>query len=273
MESHSYMYEKLLSCRQSYNIDMLDMGYLIGIIDPISAKYPVFRVSLFSTTTLFCKVSSMFFWGPRHEPWNAVSDVKIQLKVIKIVRDSRLDAATNVLESPGKCSGTTLTGKQLTHWDSKSYLRTALWHSLHTHNGSFQATKLKLWSSLYIEMIPLVDSFYPLWKDRSIKTIWMPIDDVLALTGVSAFGKRSLSVSAWCRDARIPFIRYVGLVYLHQPNIHYENVCERLCFEQRRSHTFICIEARRDLAEPRCKTKWYAKRASLHEAKTLAYLT
>ena len=66
-------------------------GYLVGMIGPISAKYPVFKVSLHSTTTLFWIVSSMFFWGPRHEPWNAVSDVKIQLTVVTIVRDSRLD--------------------------------------------------------------------------------------------------------------------------------------------------------------------------------------
>ena len=70
------------------------MGYLVGIIGLISAKYPVFRVSLYSTTTLFWRVSSMFFWGPRHEPWKAVLDVKIQLTVVTIVRDSRLDFMT-----------------------------------------------------------------------------------------------------------------------------------------------------------------------------------
>ena len=122
----------------------LIQGSLVGIIDLKSTKYPVFRGSLYSLTTLFWKVSSIFFWGPRHELGKAVSYVKIQLTVVTVLRDLWLDATSNVLESPGKCSGTTLTGKELTHWDTKSYLRTTFWHwklNLHAHYGSERTFK------------------------------------------------------------------------------------------------------------------------------------
>ena len=126
----------------------LIQGYLVGIIGPTSAKYPVYRVCLNSTTTLFWKASSMFIWGPRHEPLNAVSDVKIQLKVIKILGDSRLDSThlclwTKVPLLPGKCSKF-LTGFELTNWDTTRLFHTSRYNQylIYIHNTAWNVRSM-----------------------------------------------------------------------------------------------------------------------------------
>ena len=135
-------------------------GYLVGIFGLMSAKTSVFRVYLHNTTTLFWIVSSMFFWGPRHELLNAVSNVKIQLKVIKILVIQGLILRIFVCGRKFRCFQENVQEipdrvriDKLRHDAAFSYESLRSIPNLHTQYGlerSFQAAIIKLQPFMHI---------------------------------------------------------------------------------------------------------------------------